>query len=73
MVATCEHAVTMATRLGHTPKLPAGLYGHAPEDVDRAAAERLGKLFAVTTAAHKQEAVGRPAADDDEIQLQFGF
>lgn len=46
MVATGEHAVTMAARLGHTPKLSVGLYGHAPEDVDKAAAERIGQLFA---------------------------
>lgn len=67
MVATGEHAVTMAARLGHSPKLSVGLYGHAPEDVDRAAAERIGQLFA---APHEE--VGE-ADEEPDGQLRFGL
>lgn len=71
MVATGEHAVTMAARLGHsTPKLSLGLYGHAPEEVDRAAAERLGQLFAVT---HDEPASGGPEGEESDGQLRLGF
>jgi integrase len=72
MVATGEHAVTMAARLGHSPKLTVGLYGHAPEDVDRAAAARIDQLFA--TQPQLQPANGA-AVDDDELggQLTFGL
>jgi integrase len=71
MVANGEHAVTMAARMGHSnPRLSVGLYGHAPEDVDKAAAERLGQLFAAAPAEPTQT-----ESDDDgpDGQLRFGF
>ena len=47
MVASGEHPRVMQGRLGHSnPALTIGLYAHVPDDVDRAAADRLGELLA---------------------------
>jgi integrase len=46
MVASGEHPRVMQGRLGHSnPVLTIGLYAHVPDDVDRAAADRLGRLL----------------------------
>jgi integrase len=46
MVASREHPRVMQGRLGHSnPVLTIGLYAHVPDDVDRAAADRLGRLL----------------------------
>jgi integrase len=47
MVASGEHPRVMQGRLGHSnPTFTIGLYAHVPDDVDRAAADRLDELLA---------------------------
>lgn len=47
MVASGEHPRVTQGRLGHSnPTLTIGLYAHVPDDVDRAAADRLDELLA---------------------------
>ena len=46
MVTNGEHPRVMQTRLGHaTPTLTLGLYAHVPDELDRAAADRLDELL----------------------------
>jgi integrase len=59
MVADNEHPRTIQHRLGHAdPRLTMGLYAHVPDEVDRAAADRLEALWRASRPVHDAQSEG---------------
>jgi integrase len=56
MIANNEHPKVIQHRLGHAdPAMSLGVYGHVPDELDRAVAERLHRSFSTPHAAAEKE------------------
>jgi integrase len=56
MIANNEHPKVIQHRLGHAdPAMSLGIYGHVPDDLDHAAAERLHRSFKLRRAGQRRD------------------